>query len=644
MRRAAFIFLLLLYSTAATAADLYVKNGGDDTHDGLSLATAWATLGHATNVVNPGDTVHVQDGNYQGFYVSRSGAAGNPITFVAAGTNVQITADNGTTPDGINIEGADYVVIDGFNVNNRTRAGIRTALSHFVTVRNCRTGFNGVWGIFSGFADDFTIEFNEAHHSQQQHGIYVSNSCVNPVIRGNLVHDNQAAGIHMNGDLSQGGNGLIANALIERNVVYGNGVGGGSGINMDGVINSVIRNNLLYDNHASGISLYRIDAAAGSTGNLVVNNTILTAADGRWCVNINSGSTGNTVLNNILYNYHSWHGVISIDPSSRPGFASDYNSVMDRFSIDQGNTVITLQNWQALGYDAHSFIATPTDLFLVQGSDFHLRDMSPAIDAGTSANAPSFDLDGNPRPVGSGYDVGAYERQLLFCGNGMIDPGEQCGEPGLSCTDPCTSCASCICALNQPVCGDGLVCGNEQCEVDADCGNGQVCQSCQCVNAPACTSGIVMQRASLSTRSSPFFLSLIGQAIIPKPWTAVNPLANGVRVVVDAPTGPGGFAVIIPGGAGWTVNRTGTRWIYSDRTGSHGGVTRVIISDLSRTTSGLLRWIVQARGGTLTLPDVSQVRAAVVVGDALECAAIQWNGPGGVRPRCTGNTTRLACH
>jgi len=643
VRHAAPIVLFLLYSTAATAADLYVQNGGDDAHDGLSLATAWATLGHAANVVNPGDTVHVQDGSYQGFYVSRSGAPGNPITFLADGPNVQITADNGTTPDGINIEGADYIVIDGFNVNNRTRAGIRTALSHFVTVRNCHTGSNGEWGIFSGFADDFTIEFNEAHHSQQQHGIYVSNSCVNPVIRGNLVHDNQAAGIHMNGDLSQGGNGLISNALIERNVVYSNGLGGGSGINMDGVINSVIRNNLLYDNHASGISLYQIDAATGSTGNLVVNNTILTAADGRWCVNINSGSTGNTVLNNILYNYHSWHGVISIDPSSRSGFASDYNSVMDRFSIDQGDTVIDLQSWRALGYDTHSFIATPTDLFLVPGADFHLSDGSPAIDAGTSTDAPSFDLDGNPRPVGSGYDVGAYERQLLSCGNGMIDPGEQCGEPGLTCTDPCTTCASCICALNQPVCGDGLVCGNEQCEADANCGSGQVCQSCQCVNAPACASGIVMQRASLSARSSPFFLSLIGQAVIPKPWTAVNPLANGVRVVVDAATGPGGLDVIIPGGADWTVNRTSTRWVYSDRMGSHSGVTRVIISDLSRTADGLLRWIVQARGASLTLPDVSQVRAAVVVGDTLECAALQWNAPGGVRPRCTGTTTRLAC-
>src|SRR5262249_52683079 len=162
--------------------------------------------------------------------------------------------------------------------------------------------------------------------------------------------------------------------------------------------------NLLHDNHASGVSLYQIDAGAPSTGNLVVNNTIVNAADGRWCVNIQDGSTGNTVRNNILYNFHSFRGVIAADAASLAGFVSDYNTLMDRMSDDGGDTVIDLAAWQALGYDAHSFVATPTDHFLVPGTDFHLLATSPAIDAGTAAGAPSTDLDGNPRPVGAGVD------------------------------------------------------------------------------------------------------------------------------------------------------------------------------------------------------------------------------------------------
>ncbi len=523
----------------AHAVDYYVKNGGNDGQDGLTLGTAWATLGHAADLVNPGDTVRVQDGSYQGFYLDRSGAPGNPITFRADGANVRITQDNGTTPDGINVEGADHVVIDGFIVDNRTRAGIRVALSSFVTVRNCRTGFNGRWGIFTGFADDFTVEFNETHHSQIEHGIYVSNSGDRPVIRGNLVHDNNANGIHMNGDESQGGDGTISEALVERNVIYGNGAAGGSGINMDGVTDSVVRNNLLYDNHASGVSLYRIDGATGSNDNLIVNNTIINAADARWCVNIRDGSTGNRVLNNILYNHHGFRGVITIDSASRPGFASDTNSLMDRFSIDGDSSVIDFADWQAEGYDTHSFLAAPADLFVVPGSDFHLQGTCPAIDAGTATDAPASDLEGNPRPVGAGVDLGAYESQLANCGDGTVDPGEQCGEPGLDCSDPCRSCGGCTCVLDPPVCGDALVCGGETCESNGDCSGGQVCESCQCTNPPACASGVVMQKPGLKLRATPFSLSLKGEAVIPKPWQGVDPIANGVRIVVDALAGAG---------------------------------------------------------------------------------------------------------
>ena len=43
------------------------------------------------------------------------------------------------------------------------------------------------------------------------------------------------------------------------------------------------------------------------------------------------------------------------------------------------------------------------------GADFHLQSGSPAIDAGSPLNAPADDYDGNPRPQGSDYDIGAFE-------------------------------------------------------------------------------------------------------------------------------------------------------------------------------------------------------------------------------------------
>jgi hypothetical protein len=635
--------LLALLAVPAGATEYWVKNGGSDGADGLTQATAWATLGHAADVVAAGDTVRVLDGSYQGFYLTADGAPGNPITFHAEGNDVRITADNGMTGDGINLEGASHVVVDGFIVDGRTRAGIRVVNADFVTVRNCRTGNNGVWGIFSGFADDLTIEDNETYGSIDEHGIYVSNSGDRPIIRRNHSHDNFANGIHMNGDESQGGDGIISDALVERNVIHGNGMGGGSGINMDGVADSLVQNNLLYDNHASGISLYRIDGGSGSSGNVVVNNTIVNASDGRWCVNISDGSTDNTVRNNILYNFHSFRGAITIDTASRPGFVSDHNAVISRFSVDGGNSVIDLAAWQALGYDAGSFVATPAQLFVAPGSDFHLLPGAPAVNTGAAAAAPNVDLEGNPRPVGSGVDIGAYEVQLLECGDGGIDPGEQCGEPGLSCADPCRSCAGCTCVLDTPVCGDGLVCGAEACEDAGDCGGGQVCQGCQCVNPSACTSGITITKPRLRLFANPFLVRLKGDAVIPKPWTGIDPLANGIRVVVDATSGASGFDVTIPGGVGWSVNAAGNRWKYSDPTGSHAGIRGVVVRDRSTQQDGLVRFGVKGNGGSITLPSPSETRATVVLGAADECAAVVFNPPGGVRPRCRGDATRIVC-
>jgi hypothetical protein len=41
--------------------------------------------------------------------------------------------------------------------------------------------------------------------------------------------------------------------------------------------------------------------------------------------------------------------------------------------------------------------------------DYHLKSTSPAIDKGSSLDAPSNDFNGGVRPQGSNWDVGAFE-------------------------------------------------------------------------------------------------------------------------------------------------------------------------------------------------------------------------------------------
>jgi hypothetical protein len=391
-------------------ATFHVANSGHDGNAG-DAASPWQTLQKAANSVQAGDTVIVRAGSYAGFHLTRDGTAASRITF-SAEAGATITQRNPTTPDGINLEGADYITIEGFTVIGMPRAGIRSVTNHHVIIRNNHCDQNFKWGILTGFSDDILIEGNVTTRSTDEHGIYFSNSADRPVIRNNVSSGNRANGIHMNGDASLGGDGIISSALVEGNVLYDNGVGGGSGINCDGVQNSIIRNNLIYNTHASGISLYRIDGGGGSSGNLVVNNTVIVAADGRWALNIQSGSTGNTVRNNIFYTHHSFRGSLDISADSLAGFSSDYNVVMNRFTTNGGGSVQSLAQWQAAsGQDLHSLVAVPNQLFVNPATgDFHLSEASPALDAGTMQHAPVVDFEGQARPSGGGIDIGADER------------------------------------------------------------------------------------------------------------------------------------------------------------------------------------------------------------------------------------------
>ena len=399
---------------AAPLRTLYVAPTGSDSADGGAI-TPWRTLQRAANLVRAGDLVIVRAGHYAGFNLTTSGTAANPIVFKADPGVVVDSPNPVRTQDGINLEGASYIVIEGFTVVGLPRTGIRSVTNHHVTIRRNVGDLNGRWGILTGFSDDLLIEDNEMSRSVAEHGIYVSNSGDRPVIRRNHVWGNSGNGIHMNGDLSQGGDGVISGAVVEGNVIHGNGRTGGSGINGDGVQSSRIVNNILYDNHASGISLYQIDGGQPSRNNFVAHNTIVQAADGRWAINIQDGATGNRVVNNILLSLHAFRGAIDISTDSLSGFVSDSNAVIGRFTTNGGNSVLTLAAWrQATGQDLHSFTTTPAALFVdTAAGDYHLRADAPARDTAMTPTDVLTDFEGLARPSGPASDIGADEYHVV---------------------------------------------------------------------------------------------------------------------------------------------------------------------------------------------------------------------------------------
>jgi len=445
------LFALSLLTLTASGGTIFVSPTGNNTGAG-GVAAPWKTLQYAADHSSAGDVINVLPGNYAGFDIRHSGAVNNPISFLAQpGATINQTIPGGRL-DGINIENASYITVSGFTLpgtNNVTtsEAGIRVvgdgfdnanSFSKGVIVQNNKCDQWGKWGIFTGFTNDIQILNNECSRSLQQHGIYFSNSADRPIIRGNTVWGNAAAGIHMNGDINTGDtslpgvDGIITGALVEKNIIYGNGggstasPGGGAGINCDGVQNSTIRNNLLYDNHASGITLFQIDGGGPSSGDVVANNTVINANNARYNLLINSGAINNTVFNNIFYNLNtnSARGSISITSDAIPGFKSDYNFLDPRFEIeDVGGK--SLAQWQAAtGGDSHSTalnFASMKALFADYANNkFTLAPSSGARDAGVAGlingvfkPAPTDDLSGNRRPQGNGFDAGAFEYAVL---------------------------------------------------------------------------------------------------------------------------------------------------------------------------------------------------------------------------------------
>ncbi len=61
-----------------------------------------------------------------------------------------------------------------------------------------------------------------------------------------------------------------------------------------------------------------------------------------------------------------------------------------------------------------------TDPAFLSNSNLYLKPWSPCINAATADGAPADDIDGYLRPIGDGYDMGAYEyRYDIFVWDGL---------------------------------------------------------------------------------------------------------------------------------------------------------------------------------------------------------------------------------
>jgi len=228
------------------------------------------------------------------------------------------------------------------------------------------------------------------------------------VISGNTVFNNRGCGIQINADGSDGGVGVSQGMVVSGNRIYNNAQGVGAAINFDGVQNSIIQCNLIYNAQRNGIALYQIDGNGPSSGDKIVNNTIIqngNGPSGYAAIQAISGAVNTTILNNVL---SSQEMSLEIDPSSQVALVSDYNafgaSGIDPTGQSYANN-ISLAAWQAMGLDKHSIyigssVAVDALYRNVAAGDFHLNPSGAGPLVGTgeivAGVTPTVDFYGSP--------------------------------------------------------------------------------------------------------------------------------------------------------------------------------------------------------------------------------------------------------
>ncbi len=423
---------------ACPEAAVYVDNvAGDDTADGSESAPV-ATLQRGIELAGAEAVVFVRDTGtgYAGVCVTDDG-----VTVV--GLDGQPVIDQRVDCDGratLLYSRADDVRFENIRLDasqlggQQLRALIFSGLpdepiyrneARFVDAVGPGVSPNGLALISASLCYDCLLEYSSSVDSED-HGIYWTNHQDGSVIRGNYVTRADGACLQLNADPETNDpthpfqDGIMSDGLVEDNVLEDCGnESGGAALNLAGVHNTVFRNNIMFGSPFNGGVAMWDDGYSdwgesgnfdfGCVGNVFVHNTIDCRGCDRHALSLRNGSTSNTVQNNMFITADI--DALAVDNESNQGNAVDFNVYLDG-TIFEGvdEQWVGIDAWRtATGHDLNSVTASLDALFVdADGGDYHLAPDSPAIDAGTSSDAP-FDYEDTPRPQGAAPDPGAFE-------------------------------------------------------------------------------------------------------------------------------------------------------------------------------------------------------------------------------------------
>lgn len=411
----AFVLLVLCFTTVlAEAADIKVP-------------ADHSTIQAAINAAAPGDTIEVAPGTYV-----------ENLNFL--GKAIRVTSVEGQGPQVTIIDGNQ----NGSVVVFSSGEGLQSVLNGF-TIRNGNATASALRGGGIRIENSSpTISGNIiTGNIAGDGGGGISSSFGSPLIQGNIITQNhQRTG--WSGGIGGGGVSIggASAAQLLNNAIFGNSwtTANGGGISLFAAGTPTLRNNLITGNTAGsqggGISmLNRSDALI--VQNIVAANSASAGGGIYWLVP--SGARGPLLVNNTVTGNHAQQGSAVL----ADGFDSQAQLINNLLiattgqntvtcgTLD-GSSVPTFQSNDVLAVSGLAYSGNCTNQTGLNGNisqdpifrnaaagDYHLMEGSPAIDTGSSNQAPPTDFEGVGRPSdGNGdgipkFDIGAYELVLV---------------------------------------------------------------------------------------------------------------------------------------------------------------------------------------------------------------------------------------
>ncbi|MBD3246338.1 MAG: hypothetical protein GF333_04940 [Candidatus Omnitrophica bacterium] len=325
-----------------------------------------------------------------GTYTVKQDGSGDYLTIVAAVSDLEFNGVNG--PVIIDVYSGTYM--SEVAISEITGAGSSNTVTFKESAGETVVVEGDTYGFYLDGADYIVIEGFEITGTDE-HGIFLENAANNNVISNNYIHDVGTTG---------GYAGIRIDENCDFNEVEGNRIEGDRfGVYLRYADDSRIHNNMISDCYDYGIYIYRCDDIECNFNSVYI--------DGDRCLYKYQGTNGE-YQNNVLYNYSSNSGFYCFynadGDKATYSFTSDYNDLYAPVGANigyYGSARVTLNDWQtATAEDANSISQNPQ---FTSSSDLHIQDASPCQGAGTALAGYTDDYDGDARA--DPPDIGADE-------------------------------------------------------------------------------------------------------------------------------------------------------------------------------------------------------------------------------------------